>query len=342
MIQRVVTEPEKWGDRMRCGIVGCGGVAQVHAKAIQEVMPGALTAVADIVPERATELGAKYGAKAYSSLGAMLCSEQIDVLHICTPHHLHVPMAVAALKVGTHVFMEKPPVIDEEQWDFLKRTVEQKKKISRLGVCFQNRYNDSVQFVKKELESGKYGKVLGVRGIVTWCRNEEYYYSSNWRGKLATEGGGALMNQAIHTLDLIQYFMKEKPQEVKAVKGNFHLPQDIEVEDVVAAHITYPNAKASFYVTTGYVKDVPPLIELECERGRVRIEEDLVTTFVDGEAKIRSFKEQKRLGKSHWGMGHLTAIKDFYDCLESGRKFSIELEDVSDTIWLLLRIYGKN
>ena len=107
MIQKVVTEPEKRGDRMRCGIVGCGGVAQVHAKAIQEIMPGALIAVADIVPEKAAELAGKYGAKAYSSLGAMLCSEQIDVLHICTPHHLHVPMAVAALKVGIHVFMEK-------------------------------------------------------------------------------------------------------------------------------------------------------------------------------------------------------------------------------------------
>lgn len=342
MIQRVVTEPEKWGDRMRCGIVGCGGVAQVHAKAIHEIMPGALIAVADIVPEKAVEMADTYGAKAYSSLGAMLCSEQIDVLHICTPHHLHVPMAVAALKVGTHVFMEKPPVIDEEQWDFLRRTVEQKKMTSRLGICFQNRYNDSVQFVKKEIESGKYGRILGVRGIVTWHRDQDYYYSSNWRGKLATEGGGALMNQAIHTLDLMQYFIKEKPLSVKAVKDKLHLPEDIEVEDLVAAHITYPRARASFYVTTGYVKDVPPLIELECEKGRVRIEEDLVTTFVDGEAKIRSFKDQKRLGKSHWGMGHLTAIKDFYACLKENKKFPIEMEDVADTIWLLLRIYGKN
>lgn len=342
MIQRVVTEPEKWGDRMRCGIVGCGGVAQVHAKAIHEIMPGALIAVADIVPEKAQELANKYGAKAYSSLGAMLCSEQIDVLHICTPHHLHVPMTVAALKVGTHVFMEKPPVIDEEQWDFLQRTLAQKKITSRLGICFQNRYNDSVQFVKRELESGKYGRVLGVRGIVTWHRDQDYYYSSNWRGKLATEGGGALMNQAIHTLDLMQYFIKEKPLSVKAVKDKLHLPEDIEVEDLVAAHITYPRSRASFYVTTGYVKDVPPLIELECEKGRLRIEEDLVTTFVDGEAQIRSFKDQKRLGKSHWGMGHLTTIREFYACLKENKKFPIEMEDVADTIWLLLRIYGKN
>lgn len=327
---------------MRCGIVGCGGVAQVHAKAIHEIMPGALIAVADIVPEKAQELAEKYGAKAYSSLGAMLCSEQIDVLHICTPHHLHVPMTVAALKVGTHVFMEKPPVIDEEQWDFLQRTLDQKKISSRLGICFQNRYNDSVQFVKKELESGKYGRVLGVRGIVTWHRDQDYYYSSNWRGKLATEGGGALMNQAIHTLDLMQYFIKEKPLSVKAVKDKLHLPEDIEVEDLVAAHITYPRARASFYVTTGYVKDVPPLIELECEKGRLRIEEDLVTIFADGEAKIHSFTDQKRLGKSHWGMGHLTTIREFYDCLKENRKFAIEMEDVADTIWLLLRIYGKN
>ena len=196
--------------------------------------------------------------------------------------------------------------------------------------------------MKKELESGKYGRILGVRGIVTWHRDQDYYYSSNWRGKLATEGGGALMNQAIHTLDLIQYFIKEKPLSVKAVKDKLHLPEDIEVEDLVAAHITYPRARASFYVTTGYVKDVPPLIELECEKGRLRIEEDLVTIFADGEAKLHSFTDQKRLGKSHWGMGHLTTIKEFYACLKENRKFAIEMEDVADTIWLLLRIYGKN
>ncbi len=327
---------------MRSAIVGCGGVAQVHAKAIETVMPGALVAVADIDPERAKNMAIQYGAKAYDSLASMLCAEHIDVLHICTPHHLHVPMAVAALKVGMNVFVEKPPVIDKKQWETLRKTVEERQGKARLGICFQNRYNDSVQYVKKQLEEGAYGRIRGVRGLVTWSRGEEYYTAAQWRGKMETSGGGALMCQAIHTLDLMQYFVQEKATFVKAITGNLHLPASIEVEDVVAAQITYPSAVGSFYVTNGYAADTPPLVELECEKARVRIEEETVTVFAGEDSQLRSFSEQKRLGKSYWGMGHLSAIKDFYACVQSGKKFPIELEDVADTMDLTLKIYGRD
>lgn len=326
---------------MRSAIVGCGNVAQVHAKAIAGMEKAELVAVADICFAKAEEMARRYGAKAYADLEEMLRLEEIDVLHICTPHYLHVPMAVQALKAGIHVFMEKPPVINRVQWDMLQQAVQEAEGKARLGICFQNRYNDSVQYVKKQLEEDIYGKILGIRGIVTWNRSIEYYRSNDWRGKLSAEGGGALINQAIHTLDLIQYFMGEKPLSVKADVQKLHLPEEIEVEDMVAAHIQYPEARASFFVTTGYVKDVPPLIELECEKARVRIEEDLVTVFDNGEAQVYSFPEQKRLGKSHWGMGHQTAIQEFYDCVVCGEKYSIELADVEDTIWLLLQIYGR-
>lgn len=112
------------------------------------------------------------------------------------------------------------------------------------------------------------------------------------------------------------------------------------MEDMVAAHIVYPQARGSFYVTTGYVKDLPPIIELECEKARVRIEEDVVTEFGE-EALVQGFHNQKRLGKSHWGMGHQTAICSFYESLESGQKYAIELEDIEETIWLMLQIYGR-
>lgn len=326
---------------MRSAIVGCGNVAQVHAKAIEQLALGSLIAVADISPAKAEAMAAQYHVRAYNDLEEMLNAEQIDVLHICTPHYLHVPMAVRALGMGIHVFMEKPPVINANQWKELKRAVADAGEMTRLGICFQNRYNDSVRYVKGQLDAGIYGKVLGVRGMVTWSRDVNYYYSSDWRGRLSMEGGGALINQAIHTLDLMQYFVGEKPIAVKSIKDKLHLPEDIEVEDTLAAHIVYPTAKASFYVTTGYVKDVPPLIELECEKGRVRIEEDMVSVFSGTEAQVRGFHDQKRLGKSHWGMGHLTAIQEFYGCVSQSEKYSIELEDVENTIWLLLQIYGK-
>lgn len=325
---------------MRSAIVGCGNVAQVHAKAVAGMENARLVAVADICPEKAEAMGDTYGAKAYYDLEEMLAKEEIDVLHICTPHYLHVPMAIRALNAGINVFMEKPPVINSAQWEELKQTVEQCKGKSRLGLCFQNRFNDSVQYVKAKLAEGVYGKVLGVRGMVTWNRGMDYYRSNDWRGKLATEGGGALINQSIHTLDLMQYLVDEKPSSVKASVAKLHLPEEIEVEDMVAAHIVYPQARGSFYVTTGYVKDLPPIIELECEKVRVRIEEDVVTEFGE-EALVQGFHNQKRLGKSHWGMGHQTAIRSFYESLESGQKYAIGLEDIEETIWLMLQIYGR-
>lgn len=340
MIQKEATEPEKERN-MRSAIVGCGNVAQVHAKAIAGLEDSVLVAVADICVAKAEEMAKQYDAKAYESFEEMLQAEQIDVLHICTPHYLHVPMAIRALQAGVHVFMEKPPVIDRKQWEALKKVVQETAGKARLGLCFQNRYNDSVQYVRKQLKEGVYGNLLGIRGMVTWNRGMGYYRSNDWRGKLATEGGGALINQAIHTLDLMQYFVDEKPISVKSSVAKLHLPEEIEVEDMVAAHIVYPAARGSFFVTTGYVTDAPPLIELECEKARVRIEEDVVTVFRGEEAVTQGFSEQKRLGKSHWGMGHQTAIQEFYTCVTNNDKYAIELEDVEETIWLLLEIYGR-
>lgn len=333
-------EPERERD-MRSAIVGCGNVAQVHARAIDALEDTVLVAVADICTEKAEEMAMRYGGKAYGSLEEMLETEQIDVLHICTPHYLHVPMTVQALKAGVHVFMEKPPVIDRVQWDILQQAVREAEGKACLGICFQNRFNDSVQYVKRQLAEGAYGRILGVRGMVTWNRGVEYYASNDWRGKLATEGGGALINQSIHTLDLMQYLIGEKPLSVKSSVAKLHLPEEIEVEDMVAAHIVYSDVRGCFYVSTGYVTDAPPLIELECEKARVRIEEDVVTLFYGGEALVQGFNEQKRLGKSHWGMGHQTAIREFYKSVTSGEKYAIELGDIEETIWLLLQIYGR-
>lgn len=325
---------------MRSAIVGCGNIAQVHGKAIARLEQGSLAAVADIRREAADAMAAAYGARAYYDLETMLRAEEIGVLHICTPHYLHVPMAIAALEQGIHVFMEKPPVTDRRQWEQLRETEERCRSGARLGICFQNRYNGSVQYVKEQLEQGRYGRLLGARGIVTWRRDEAYYVPGGWRGRMETEGGGVLINQAIHTLDLLQYFMGEKALAVEAVMDRQHLPEGIEVEDMAALYIAYPQGRASLYATNSYVSDVPPLLELECERARVRIEDTRVTVYdAAGGRWEKDFQEQERLGKSYWGAGHLSAIRDFYRCVLAGERFSIELADVEDTTELLLKAY---
>ena len=322
---------------MKAVIVGCGNIGAVHAESIRRLEGASLCAAADIRPERAASYAEKYGCRAYASLEEMLEKERPDVLHICTPHYLHVPMTAYALQRGIHVFCEKPPVISEEQLDALTRAVAEGP--GRAGFCFQNRYNPGVLFIRELLASGRLGKVKGARGIVTWNRGEAYYTQSGWRGRLETEGGGALINQSIHTMDLLGVFLG-KPVSVEAQTANHHLPGVIEVEDMMEAYIRYADAAACFYATTAYTEDAPPLIELSCEKGIVRMEDPEVTIiWPDGRREHPETVRKQALGKSYWGSGHLDCIADFYRCLRTGERFAQELDGVRDTVRLMLAAY---
>lgn len=332
---------------MRAAVVGCGAIAQVHARSLAGVKECEIAGFADIAAERAQAFAARLGGRAYGCLEEMLAGENPDVLHICTPHYLHVPMAVHALERGIHVLMEKPPAISREQYRELKQAVGQSDK--KLGFCFQNRYNDSVRIVKQMLESGACGAIRGARGLVTWSRDEAYYTQSGWRGRLSTEGGGVLINQAVHTLDLLCCFLG-RPVWVDAGMANHHLKGIVEVEDTMEAYIRYENAAASFYATTAYCDDAPPIIDIACERATIRIEEPRVTIFYkDGRVErpetaatdpMGNFPMgELPMGKSYWGSGHAGCIADFYDCLRTGRTFPAELAGVEDSLRLLLAVY---
>lgn len=322
---------------MKAAIVGCGTIAPVHAKSLQRIEACEIAGFADIKQERAREFADRYGGRAYDSLEEMILCEKPDVLHICTPHYLHVPMAVYGLSHGVNVFMEKPPAISAGQYEQLKSAVATSEQ--RLGFCFQNRYNASTQMVKRLLESGKAGRVKGARGLVTWSRKEEYYTQSNWRGKLSTEGGGALINQSVHTLDLLCYFLG-RPLWVDAGMANHHLKGIVEVEDTMEAYICFHNASASFYATTAYCDDVPPMIEIACEHMTIRIEEPCVTySYKGGRVERPEVSLVKPAGKSYWGSGHKGCIADFYRRLLDGTEFEAELPGVEDTLKLMLAVY---
>ena len=229
-------------NRFRSAIVGCGGIAQVHARALSQMENVQLAAYADVKPERAQALAGQYGGRAYASLDALLDQEALDVLHICTPHFLHLPMAQAAASRGIAVFTEKPPVISRAQWQEFQALP------GPVGVCFQNRFNPSAAYARELLEGGALGPALGARAFVTWRRESPYYTESGWRGALATEGGGALINQAIHTLDLMVRFMGPA-SSAQAMLANFHLPGVIEVEDTLAAYIRFEAGSGVFYLS---------------------------------------------------------------------------------------------
>ena len=328
---------------MKAAIVGCGSIAHVHAKSIL-ALGHELVALADIDPTHAAAFSREFGGKTYLSLEAMLQEEAIDVLHICTPHNLHTPMALYALEKGVHVFMEKPPIITGQQLAELQQAVageNQKKSPKKLGFCFQNRYNPSVIKARQILESGEAGKVLGARGYVTWNRNAAYY-DDPWHGTLEQEGGGVLINQAIHTLDLLHSFVGKTPEKVDAVIANHRLKTEIEVEDTVSALVYYPDARMSFYATNGYTEDSAPLIEVQCENIHLRMEGNtLYCRKGDSGWQQIEVETLQPLGKSYWGAGHILCIRDFYSAIEENRPFSLELSGVEETARLMLMIYAS-
>lgn len=326
----------------KVGIIGCGGIAQVHGWVLQSMENAELTAVCDIEEDRATTLSVRYGegnAKVYTNWQA-LCKSNVDAVHICTPHYLHVPMAVELLKCGKAVFMEKPCAVSREQFETLRR--EDALHPGKLGFCFQNRYNETTQAVDRMIAEGKIGRVTGGRAFVTWRRDKDYYTGSPWKGNLATEGGGALINQSIHTLDLLLRYLG-MPEQVEATCSNHHLKSVIEVEDTVEVWMGFGDGKrACFYASNGYAADAPVFLELQGEQGRITVNGSEVTLWTTaGGTEHFSYERSDGIGKGYWGCGHQACILDFYRCLEEGKRFQGDVEGVMNTFETMMSIYEK-
>ena len=320
---------------MKAGIVGCGAISAMHAAALANMEGTDIAGAADIKPERAQAFCDKYGGNPYSSLEELLKNEKPDVLHICTPHYLHVPMAELAAGAGCAVFTEKPPVISRAQW---QRLCDVGKQIP-LGICFQNRYNDSVLYIKELLAKGNPGKFLGARALLTWSRDAGYYIESGWRGSLETEGGGVLINQAIHTMDLLVYLLG-RPSAVQARKQNFHLSGIIEVEDSLEAYIEYGSSPVLFCATNAYCSNSPVMVELTFEALTLRMEEtELSIAWSDGRQEAKSFLPEEAVGKSYWGSSHSRCINDFYNSLKQNLPPPIGILQTTDTVDLFLSAY---
>lgn len=320
----------------RVGIVGCGGIAQVHAQVLRELPDTELTACADIKAEKAAAFSQKYGCRAYRSMEEMLEKEALDAMHLCTPHDLHAPMALFAAEKGAAVFTEKPPIISREQWAMLEEAA----KKAPLGVCFQNRYNPNVQRAAELIQSGQWGRPLGARAFVTWQRDKAYYTGSDWRGAWSTEGGGTLINQAVHTLDLL-VFLLGRPSASQTFMANRHLKDVIQVEDTVEARLTLGGVPALLYASNAYAANAPVLLEIQLEKAALRLEDGEMEIRADGHVQRFSFAMDQALGKGYWGNGHLACIRDFYRCLSSGAPYMNRLENVRDTAMLLMDMYDQ-
>ena len=322
---------------MNVGIIGCGSIARVHAMALNGMFEVCLVACADITPEQANKFAHEFGCRPYTSLDDMLENERLNAAHICTPHHLHVPMAIELAQRGISVFMEKPPAINREQWEALQKVAS----MVPMGFCFQNRYNPNVLEARHLIAAGKYGELLGARAFVTWKREREYYSQSGWRGQWETEGGGALINQAIHTLDLLVWIMG-KPDQVDAHLANRHLAGVIEVEDTVEARFVLGGKPVLFYASNGFTKDAPVLIEFHMEKAVLRLEDERLEVHEPGKIVRRGFPMSRSLGKSYWGNGHKACIEDYYRSITGSQVYRNGLHSISNTMETVLRIYEQN
>lgn len=305
--------------KLRSAIIGCGNIYTNHANSLLNSEFGELVAVVDIKEDRARKAAAKYNCAYYTDYIEMLKDESIDVVHICTPHYLHSTMAIEAMKAGKHVLVEKPMGINIEK---AKEMIKAKEEYGKfLGVSFQNRYNDTSIEVKRLIDNGSLGKVKGIKAIVTWSRGKDYYLSGEWRGKWDTEGGGALINQSIHDLDLMQWF----GGEIESIKGNADirvLNDVIEVEDTADATIRYKNgAIGIFYATNCYTTDSSVQIEVHLDKGFLRLEEGELYLIENGTKTLLCYDTSPDSeGKSYWGAGHKKLIRKFYECIVNNDK----------------------
>lgn len=329
---------------MKVNLVGCGGVSKCHFNAINMLKnKGAeLTAVADIVTDKADAKAQENSCKAYYDYVTMLNEEKPDVVHICTPHYLHVDMAVEALERDINVVLEKPCGTSVEG---LKRLIEDEKASKgKLAVCFQNRYNSSVVFAKELIESKKFGEVKSARAIVTWRRDEDYYSSDAWRGTWEQECGGVLINQAIHTHDLMQYLCGKTTKTVEGHISNYHLKDYIEVEDTASVYFTYEDGtRAVYFATNASGDNSDPIVEIFCEKAVIRVEGSSVFKIADGVETIFSQNEDNDfVGKKEWGDSHTRLISDFYDCINEDRVFLVDSKEASRVVFELLAVYESS
>ncbi len=311
---------------MNVCIIGYGAIGKIHAGILAKTDRVNLYAICDTDKERADKGAKEYNAKALYSFDDCIKDENIDCVHICTPHYLHFEMITKAIDAGKRVVAEKPVVMKKSELDTLLFSYD----ASKIYPIVQNRTNPCVQKLKDIIQNENCGALKGVKGILTWHRDKTYYDEAEWRGTKEFEGGGVLINQAVHTLDLMCCFAG-KAKSVEATVSNKSLKGVIDVEDTVEAFIEFENgARGVFYATNAYADNSSMQVELVFENKLLQYINGKL--FVDDECVCTDKTEY--IGKRYWGSGHESVMDDYY---VYGSDFC--LNDVSNTMYTMFAMY---
>lgn len=321
-------------------VIGCGDVSSVHFGAIAKMDDVELVAVCDTDAGRLQTATGAYGVVGYADYLEMLEAVRPDVVHICTPHHLHASLAADCLERGVNVIVEKPLAHTLEEGRRLVEAAE--RSAAKIAVCFQNRYNATSQAMRRLLDDGGLGRVLGASATVMWHRTAEYYRDRPWRGTWAEGGGGLMMNQAIHTVDLLQWLVGDVTK-VEGHASTRSLGGVIEVEDTAEFIAGHANGATSvFYATLANATNAPVTLDIVTENATLSLRGDLVVSYADGRVETVPERALESGGRAYWGVSHELLIKDFYAKLGDPVPFWISPAEAEKSLRIVKDIYAQS
>ncbi len=330
------------------GIIGVGMIAKFHAKAIADVRGAKLVGCYGRRTEAAEAFAAEQGCQAFASLDAMLAHPQIDVVTICTPSGAHLEPAVQAAKAGKHVIVEKPLEITLRRCDRIIDACDRHG--VRLATIFPSRFHDSSRTLKAAVDAERFGRLTLGDAYVKWYRTQAYYDSGAWRGTWELDGGGALMNQAIHNIDLLQWLMGPVAEVHSQTALLAH--ERIAVEDTAVAALRFTNGalgviEATTSVYPGYLKR----LEIHGNAGSAAMEEEDIVRwdFAKKQKRDEAIHAAMQRSKSTGGgaadpkaighHGHARQFQDFVDALKKDRPLAIDGREGRKAVEIILAIY---
>ncbi len=330
-------------DRLRFGLVGCGRVAPRHGQSLLELPTAQLVAVADTVERRAQRFAADFGGEVVADYRRLLDRPDIDVVDICTPSGLHAQMAIAALQAGKHVLVEKPMALSLADADAMIAAAHDTGK--KLCVVLQNRHNPPMQDLKRAIDAGRLGRLLLGSVTVRWYRPQEYY-EDGWHGTWAMDGG-ALMNQSIHHIDALQWFLGQ-PASVTAYTAT--LAHRMEAEDAGVAIIRFRSGAMGVVEgsTVTYPENLEGSVALFGEHGSAKVGGTALNRKVLWKIEGELEHERELLTReqvdppSVYGYSHKAVIADLIAAILEGRQPSTPAVEARKSVALVLAMYESS
>jgi predicted dehydrogenase len=325
--------------RTRAAVIGCGDISSIHFSVLAGMADVELVAVCDADAARLAAAEVTHGVPGFSDHISMLREMHPDVVHIATPHNTHAQIAIDALEAGVNVILEKPLAHSRQAGERLVESAESSS--ARIAICLQNRYNAPVQAAHELLASGTPGAVIGASASVFWHRDAAYYRDRPWRGRWATGGGGLLMNQAIHTIDLLQWLLGDV-RDVRGGAATRLLGDTIEVEDTADLAMRHANgAVSTFFATLSNAVNDPVSIDITTDHAALSIRGDLTVRYTDGRVETVRERELSAGARAYWGVSHELLIRDFYDRLGEDGPFWIDPREAQKSLNIIQDVYDQ-